>query len=109
MSLYADAHLCGVTIPRLREWVSLMELGEMDAWGAEGKVKAGLEAVLQEMDALDTEWSVQMVVLAMDLSAAYDAFHSQNRNARSGMGNFTSRAMGLVLLCVVLDKHRTPG
>ena len=72
-------------------------------------VKPALAAVLQEMNEEDTAFTVELVILAGDLSAAYDGFHSQNRNARSGVGNFCSHAMGLVLLLTVLDKYRSAG
>jgi hypothetical protein len=72
-------------------------------------VRDELLPVLQEMDALDTEFIIQMVILAGDLSGAYDGFHSQNRNARSGIGNFCSRSFGFVLLVEILDKFRTEG
>ena len=49
------------------------------------QVKAALEPVLLAMDREDSQWVVQLAVLAADLSAAYDGFHSQNRNARTGV------------------------
>eukprot|EP00966_Prymnesium_polylepis_P254918 5890201-Prymnesium_polylepis.1 len=61
------------------------------------------------MDVEDTEFVVESVALAGDLSTAYDGFHSSNRNARSGMGNFCSHMVGFVLLLTVLDKYRSEG
>ena len=52
---------------------------------------------------------MQLVILAGDLSASYDGFHSQNRHARSGMGNSCSHAMGFALLLTILDQYRSEG
>jgi len=95
LDIYSDALLCDVPPPRLREWVSLMGLGEATEW-AEEQVKASLEKVLLAMDSEETEWVVQMVILAGDLSVAYDGFHSQNRNAQKGEHN-------------VVGQHEEPG
>jgi hypothetical protein len=84
------------------------QIGEINK-NLDGRVRDELLPVLQEMDALDTEFIIQMVILAGDLSGAYDGFHSQNRNARSGIGNFCSRSFGFVLLVEILDKFRTEG
>ena len=43
-------------------------------------------------------------IISLSDAQAYDGFHSKNRNARYGMGNFCSHAMGLVLLLETLDK-----
>ena len=72
-------------------------------------MKPALARVLEEMHVEDTDFIVQMVILGADLSAAYDGFHSSNRNAQSGIGNFTSHDWGYVLLLTVLDKVRTEG
>ena len=98
----ADAALCGVPFARLQEWVLLVGIGELNEH-ADAHVRDSLLRVLRQMDELDSEFVIEMVILAGDLSAAYDAFHSQNRNARTGMGIFCSREMGLVLLLKVID------
>jgi len=108
ISARAAAHLCGAEPARLSDWVAHLNLGELNN-NVDTMLKPALAKVLEEMDKEDTAFVVEMVLLAGDLSAAYDGFHSQNRNARSGIGNFTSHAMGFVLLITVLDKHRSAG
>ena len=38
--------------------------------------------MLEEIDELESEFAIKMVVLAGDFGVAFDAFHSQNCNAR---------------------------
>ena len=109
ITVHAAAPLCGVEPARLREWAELLGLGELNENVAAKHVKPALARVLEEMHVEDTDFIVQMVVLGADLSAAYDGFHSSNRNAQSGIGNFTSHDWGYVLLLTVLDKVRTEG
>ena len=148
MKVHASVHLCGVQPARLREFVSLLRLGELNPH-VDSVVKPALVKVLEGMNQQvgsacshplpaichrsrspprprtnlavsiaepsqpptprrqDTEFVVQLVILAGDLSVSYDGFHSQNRHARSGMGNFCSHAMGFALLLTVLDKYRS--
>ena len=100
--------LCGVPLARLQDFTRLLSLGELNR-NTSGLVQGGLTRVLEEMDEEDTRWVVEICLLSGDLSLAYDGFHSQNRNARTGMGNFTSKLLGLVVNLKTLDKHTTEG
>jgi len=91
ISARAAAHLCGAEPTRLSDWVAHLNLGELNN-NVDTVLKPALAKVLEEMDKEDTAFVVEMVLLAGDLSAAYDGFHSQNRNAR-GPASATSRRM----------------
>lgn len=47
-----------------------------------------------------------MMLLGGDVSVQYDAFHSQNRNAKTGIGNFCSMSFGFAILLSILDKDK---
>ena len=106
--LHSAQQLCGVPLARLQDFTRLLSLGELNR-NTSGLVQGGLTRVLEEMDEEDTRWVVEICSLSGDLSLAYDGFHSQNRNARTGMGNFTSKLLGLVVNLKTLDKHTTEG
>jgi len=108
LRVHSAQQLCGVPLARLQDFTRLLSLGELNK-NMSTLVREGLTPVLEEMDEQDTLWVVEVCSLAGDLSLAYDGFHSQNRNARSGMGNFTSKLLGLVVKLKTLDKHTTEG
>ena len=108
LRIAAGSHLCGVQPTRLAALTQLLQLGELNP-NLGVLLRPHLQQVLEAMDQQDSEFAVQMCILSADVSACFDAFHSQNRNAQSGMGNFCSRELGFVLLLEVLDKDRTEG
>jgi hypothetical protein len=106
LRMHAGASVCGAEFRRLQDFVALLHVGELSHHTNQRTVKA-LKSVLEKIDSEDSEWVVQMALLADDLSAAFDGFHSQNRDAQTGISNMCSRMFGTVLIMKVLDKRET--
>ena len=95
LRVHSAQQLCGVPLARLQDFTRLLSLGELNK-NVSTLVRKGLTPVLEEMDEQDTLWVIEVLAMAADLSLAYDGYHSQNRQAKFGMGNFTSKLLGLV-------------
>ena len=67
LHVHAGQQLCGVTLARLKDFVTLLGLGELND-NASQRVRDGLTLVLKRMDEQDTQWAVEMSLLCGDLS-----------------------------------------
>ena len=70
--VHAAQQLCGVTLARLTDFVTLLGLGEINV-NASIRVRNGLTLVLKQMDEQDTLWAVEMSLLSGDLSLVRSA------------------------------------
>ena len=72
LRVHAGQQLCGVTLARLKDFVTLLGLGELND-NASQRVRDGLTIVLKRMDEQDTQWAVEMSLLCGDQSVVRSA------------------------------------
>ena len=72
LRVHAGQQLCGVTLARLKDFVTLLGLGELNDKASQ-RVRDGLTLVLKRMDEQDTQWAVEMSLLCGDLSVVRSA------------------------------------
>ena len=72
LRVHAGQQLCGVTLARLKDFVTLLGLGELND-NASQRVRDGLTCVLKRMDEQDTQWAVEMSLLCGDQSVVRSA------------------------------------
>lgn len=70
--VHAGQQLCGVPLARLKDFATLIQLGELDD-NMSIQVRNGLTRVLKPMDEQDTQWAVEMSLLSGDCSLVCSA------------------------------------